>query len=68
MPFDEPVIPFGAMGRISPSFCGRPVATAPVRLKSFARYISRLCIIRGENLKRRHCGRGHSRFGADGRI
>ena len=35
---------------------------------SLARYISRLCIIRGENLERRHFGRGHWRIGADGRI
>ena len=36
--------------------------------QSLARYMSRLCIIRGENLERRHYGRRHWRIGGDGRI
>ena len=67
MPFNGPVIPL-SNGRISPYLCKRPVAAASVRLKSLARYFSRLCIIRGRNLERRHCGRGHWRIGGDGRI
>ena len=55
-------------GRISPYFCERFVATASVRLKSLARCISRLCIIRGGDLERRHYGRRHWRIGGDGRI
>ena len=46
-------------GRISPYVCERPVATASVRLKSLARYISRLCVIRVGNLARRHYDRRH---------
>ena len=34
-------------GRISPSFCQRPVATATVRQESLTRKIPRLCMIRG---------------------
>ena len=55
-------------GRISPYFCERLVATASVRQESLTRNIRRLCIIRGENLERRHIGRRHWRFGKDGRI
>ena len=55
-------------GRVSPYLCKRPVATASVRLKSLARYFSRLCIVRGRNLERRHYGRRHWRIGGDGRI
>ena len=46
-------------GRVSPYLCKRPVATASARQESLARYISRLCIIRGRNLERRHYGRRH---------
>ena len=55
-------------GRMSSFFCERPVATTSVRHKSLARYISRLCILRTRNVKRRHYGRGHWRIGGDGRI
>ena len=46
-------------GRISPYFCERPISTASVWSKSLAGYISRLCIVRGVNLERRHYGRRH---------
>ena len=45
MPFDGPVIPFGAMVELSHCFCERLVATASIRSKSLARYISRSCIL-----------------------
>ena len=45
MPFDGPVIPFGAMVELSDCFCERLVATASIRSKSLARYISRLCFL-----------------------
>ena len=55
-------------GRISPYFCERPLETTSIWSKSLARYISRLCIVRGENLERRHNGRRHWRIGRVGRI
>ena len=55
-------------GRISPCFCERTIWTASVWSKSLARYFSRLCIIRGEILERRHYGGRHWRIGWDGRI
>ena len=54
-----PIIPFGFDGRISPYFCQRLVATASVRQESLTRNIPRICIVRGENLERRHFGRRH---------
>ena len=56
-PFKGPIIPFGSMVEYHPIFCQRPVATASIRSKSLARYFSRLCIIRGGNLEKRHHGR-----------
>ena len=55
-------------GRISPLFLQSLVATASVRQESLTRNILRLCIIRGENLERRHFGRRHGGIGKDGRI
>ena len=55
-------------GRVSPYLCKRPVATASVRLKNLARFLSRLRIVRGRNLERRHHGRRHWRNGGDGCI
>ena len=67
-PFNGPVIPFGADGRISPYFCERPIWTTSHCSKSLARFFPRLCIVRGENLERRHNGRRHWRIGGDGCI
>ena len=53
MPFNGPVIPCGAMVEISPYFCERPVATAPIRSKSLARKIPWICVARVGNLERR---------------
>ena len=53
MPFNGPVIPFGCNGRVSPFFCERHIGATSSRSKSLARYISRLCIVRGANLERR---------------
>ena len=36
-------------GRISPYLCKIPVATASVRLKSLARYILWICVVRGKD-------------------
>ena len=44
IPFDGPVIPFGAIGRISPNFCERHISTASVWSQSLARYILWICI------------------------
>ena len=57
MPFNGPVVPFGAMVEYHTISAQSPVATASVRFKSLARKISRLCIVRGGILERRHCGR-----------
>ena len=57
-PFNGPVIPFGAV-EYHPISAKDWSATASGRIKSLTRYISRLCIVRGENLERRHCGRRH---------
>ena len=60
MPFNGSVILFGAInGRVSPYFCERPVQTPSIRYESVTRNIPRLCIIRGENLERRHLVRRH---------
>ena len=59
MPFNGPTIPFGAMVEYHPISAKRLVATASVRLKSLASYISRRCIVRGVNLERRHYDRRH---------
>ena len=46
IPFNGPVVPFGAMVE---SFCQRPIETAP---KSLARYVPWICVVRGGNLER----------------
>ena len=48
--------------RKNPNFCERLVETTSVWSQSLVRYISRLCIVRGVNLERRHCGRRHWRM------
>ena len=58
VPFNGPVIPFGAMVEY------HPVSAA----KSLARYFPRLSITRGENLERRPHVHRHWRIGGDGRI
>ena len=55
-------------GRMSPYFCWWPAATASVRSKKLAWYIPWICVIRRENLQRRHFGRGHWGVGKDGRT
>ena len=55
-------------GRISPYLCEGHIEITSILSKSLTRYISRLCIVCGENLERRHFGRRHWRIGADGRI
>ena len=59
MPFDGPAIPFGAMVEHHPISAKHLPKTTSVWHKSLARYILRLCIIRGGNLGRRHFGRRH---------
>ena len=59
MPLDGPVIPFGVVAEYHLISAKRPVATASVWSKSLAKCISRLCIIHGRNLERRHDGRRH---------
>ena len=56
MPFNGPVIPFGAM-----------VEYHPISAKDKSR-LHHFGIFRGRNLERRHYGRGHERIGEDGRI
>ena len=57
MPINGPIIPFGA--RVEYYLLRKTSFDASVRLKSLARYISRLCIVRGETLESRHFGCGH---------
>ena len=74
VPFNGPVIPFGAMVEYHPisakdqsrihQFAGlflgyRPIPTASVWSKSLARYILWICVARRRNLERRHLGRRH---------
>ena len=68
MPFNGPIIPFGAMVEYHPISAKRHIETASFRLKSLARYISRRCIVRQGNLERKHYGRRHWRNGGDGLI
>ena len=60
MPFIGPVI--------SLYLCERHIESRSVWVKSLARKILRLCIVRGRNLGSRFCGRRHWRIGRDGRI
>ena len=50
-------------GRISSYFCKWHIETASICSKSLARYIPRLCLVRGRNLESRHW-----RIGGDGRV
>ena len=55
MPFDGPVIPFGALVEYHPFS-----AQDRSRLHQFgAKVLPRICIARGENLERRQIGRRH---------
>ena len=59
IPFNGPVIPFGAMVEyhfISAKHISRPHQFGS---KNLVKYIPRLCIVCGENLERRHCGGRH---------
>ena len=68
VPFHGPAIPFGAMVEHHPISAEDLSRLHQFGSKSLARYISRLCIVRGENLERRHYCRIHWRIGGDGRI
>ena len=68
MPFNLPVIPFGAMVEYHPISAKDLSRLHRIWSKSLARYIPWICITRGRNLERRHCGRRHRRIGRDGRI
>ena len=48
MPFNGPVIPFGAMVEYQPYFCEGHIASTSIWSKSLARKISRLCMKRGD--------------------
>ena len=59
IPFNGPVIPFGAMvdkHLMSAQDLSRLHLFGP---KSLARYIPWTCVVRGKNLERRHNGRRH---------
>ena len=57
MPFDGPAIPLGAMVEHHPISAKDISRLDQFGRKCLARYISRLCIVRGVNLERRHHGR-----------
>ena len=59
VPSNGPVIPFGADGSNITLFLLKTVATAPVRSKSFVKYIPSICVAPGRNLGGRHLGRRH---------
>ena len=60
MPLNGPVIPFGAMVEFYPISAKDQSETASIwSTKCLASYISRLCMVLGRNLERRHCGRRH---------
>ena len=67
MPFDGPVIPFGAMVEYHPVSAKDQSRLHQVGAKVLPGKFP-LCIARGGNLKRRHYGRRHYRIGGDGRI
>ena len=58
-PFEGPVISFGAMVEYHPVSAEDLSATTSVRLESLTWYIPWICRTHGENLERRHFGRGH---------
>ena len=58
MPLNRPVIPFGAMVEYYP-ISAKDISRLHQFGPSLARYIPRLCLVYGENLERRHLGRGH---------
>ena len=68
MPFNGPVISFGAMVEYHPISSKDLSKLHQFGPKSLARYISQLCIVCGENLERWHYGRRHWRIGGNGRI
>ena len=57
MPFNGPVIPFGALVECHPISAKDQSRLHQVWSKSLARYISRLCTVRGRDLERRCYGR-----------
>ena len=67
IPFNGPVIPFGAMVEYHPISAKDISRHHQFGPKSLASYSS-VCIVRGENLERRHYGRRHWRIGGDGHI
>ena len=54
MPFGRSSNTLWSNGRISPYFCEGHIAITSIWFKSLARVFPRLCIVRGENLERRH--------------
>ena len=68
MPLNGPLIPFGAIVEYQPISVKDQSRLHQSGAKSLAWYISRLCIIRGRSLERRHYGHRHWILGGDGRI
>ena len=59
IPFNGPVIPFGAMVEYHPISAKDLSRLHQLWPKSLARYIPWICVVRGGNLERRHNGRRH---------
>ena len=59
IPFNGPVIPFGAMVEYHPIFAKDLSRLHQLWPKSLAMYIPWICVVRGRNLGRRHNGRRH---------
>ena len=68
VPFNGPVILFGAMVEYRPTPVNDQSATASIRSKSLVKRIPWICVARGVNLERRHLGRTHWGIGTDKRI
>ena len=68
MPFHGPVVPFGAMVFYHPISAKDVSRLHQFWVKSLARKIPRLCILRGKNLEGRHIGRRRWGIGGDGHI
>ena len=67
MPCNGTVIPFGEWSNIT-LFLRKTYLDCIILEAKVLAGISRLCIVRGVNLERRHCGRRHWTIGEDGRI
>ena len=67
-PFKGPIIPFGSLVEYHPITAKDQSKNQSIWKESAPRNLSRLCLVRGRNVERRHTGRGPWGAKRDGRI